>query len=845
MLACLLSLLLCASAIGQPQANDARVFVSPDGNDAWSGTVRTPNAAKTDGPLASLQRARDVARQLKHDRPVRVILRGGMYYVPETLVLGPEDSGTEACPISYEAAEGEAVTLSGGRPVTGWKTDDGRTYYADITAARNGAWRFRQLYVDGRREPRARYPNFEPDDVLRKGWLYAAPAEDLGIILAGIAKQGDFIEYAFQAPATVTYDLWIAYATIGNDAQRGLLLTVDGQEVPLSTMPASGGWRKTTWSKVAAVALSAGAHRLRVEGRLPTELRVHFDAFVLTDRADLAPSEYALPDPLPTEHRVVIQAESEHQRVGGQSGIEVGLRTFICDGKPTADSRNVIRVRPGAIRDAWLRAPDAEVDIFAAWGWFNEIARIKSIDPVANTITVEGRECQQAIWAGNRFYVSNVLAELDSPGEWYLDSQAGRLYYMPRGRDPNALTIVAPTMATILALKADVETEQRVRYITFRRFRFTDTDYTPDHTSVRTAQDATVLLENACDCAIEGCTFTNTGDSAIRLHLDSRRNCITGNGISHAGGNGVLLTAARIDRGIPFVEGEAAAKVAPIENTIAENHIHHCGEVHKYVAGIHLDSRPQSMAQAPGNLVSHNLIHDMPRNGIFAFNHQGGNTFEYNLVHHVMLESDDGGGIHICQDTMQTAPTVIRNNVFHDVFGARVAEDGSVQRRLGFGIYLDCTTSNCEVTSNLVYRTSWGNVFIHSGSNNVIENNILVDDAVRNLFVSVYEPNSGNRFERNVCVSRLEGTETFGLNQITDETLAECDHNLYWRTVGDLVFGTFGLLAQWQLKGFDAHSQVADPEFVDAGNDDFRLKETSPAFALGFEPFDPREAGLE
>jgi hypothetical protein len=32
---------------------------------------------------------------------------------------------------------------------------------------------------------------------------------------------------------------------------------------------------------------------------------------------------------------------------------------------------------------------------------------------------------------------------------------------------------------------------------------------------------------------------------------------------------------------------------------------------------------------------------------------------------------------------------------------------------------------------------------------------------------------------------------------------------------------------------------------VDAGNDDFRLKETSPAFALGFEPFDPREAGLE
>jgi len=845
MFACLLPLLPCASAAGQPDAAETRVYVSPDGNDAWSGTLPSPNAAGTDGPLASLQRARDVVRPLKRDRPVRVVVRRGTYYLPETLVLGPQDSGTEACPITYEAAEGEDVTLSGGRPITGWNPDDQGIWYADLPAARDGAWRFRQLYVDGRREPRARYPNHDPDDVLRKGWLYAAPAEEFGIILAGIAKLGDFVEYAVQAPAAGTYDLWLAYATISNDAQRGLQLTIDGQEVPLGPMPASGGWRKTTWSKVAAVDLAAGEHRLRIEGRLPTELRVHFDAFVLTDRTDLAPTECALPGPLPDEHRVVVQAESEFQRVGGQSGIEVGLRTFICDGRPTENSRNVIRVRPGTIRDAWLQAPDAEIDIFAAWGWFNEIARIKAIDPAANTITIEGRECQQAIWAGNRFYVSNVLAELDSPGEWYLDSQAGRLHYMPRAQDPNASTIVAPTLTTILALRADVGTEQRVRYITFRGFRFTDTDYTPDHTSVRTAQDATVLLENAWDCAIEDCTFTNTGDSAIRLHLDSRRNRIVGNEISHAGGNGVLLTAARIDRGMLFVEGEAAAKVAPIGNTIAGNHIHRCGEVHKYVAGIHLDSRPQSMALAPGNVISHNLIHDMPRNGIFAFNHQGGNTFEYNLVHHVMLESDDGGGIHICQDNMQTAPTVIRSNVFHDVFGARVAEDGSVQRRLGFGIYLDCTTSNCEVMSNLVYRTSWGNVFIHSGSNNVVENNILVDDAVRSLFVSVYEPNSGNRFVRNVCVSTLEGTETFGLNKIADETFAECDHNLFWRTVGDLVFGAFGPLAQWQLKGHDAHSQVADPRFVDAANDDFRLKESSPAFALGFEAFDPREAGLQ
>jgi hypothetical protein len=29
------------------------------------------------------------------------------------------------------------------------------------------------------------------------------------------------------------------------------------------------------------------------------------------------------------------------------------------------------------------------------------------------------------------FYVENVFEELDAPGEWFLDSREGKLYYMP------------------------------------------------------------------------------------------------------------------------------------------------------------------------------------------------------------------------------------------------------------------------------------------------------------------------------------------------------------------------------------------------------------------------------
>ena len=47
----------------------------------------------------------------------------------------------------------------------------------------------------------------------------------------------------------------------------------------------------------------------------------------------------------------------------------------------------------------------------------------------------------------------------------------------------------------------------------------------------------------------------------------------------------------------------------------------------------------------------------------------------------------------------------------------------------------------------------------------------------------------------------------------------------------------------WRAMGFDAHSVVADPLFVDPKNDDFRLKPDSPALKLGFHPIDQSKIG--
>jgi antitoxin (DNA-binding transcriptional repressor) of toxin-antitoxin stability system len=107
-------------------AEPTLLYVATDGNDAWSGTSPEPNAEKTDGPFATLERARDAIRAMKKQAGlpqggVTVELRGGRYQRGQTFELAAEDSGTEASPVVYRARQGEEVRLTGGRVVAGFK----------------------------------------------------------------------------------------------------------------------------------------------------------------------------------------------------------------------------------------------------------------------------------------------------------------------------------------------------------------------------------------------------------------------------------------------------------------------------------------------------------------------------------------------------------------------------------------------------------------------------------------------------------------------------------------------------------------------------------------------------
>ncbi|HWE04126.1 MAG TPA: hypothetical protein VG326_17095, partial [Tepidisphaeraceae bacterium] len=108
-----------------------QLYVSGDGNDRWSGSQPAPAADHSDGPFATLERARDAIRDLartpRNDHGVVVYLRGGAYLRTQSFSLDAHDGGSSQRPIVYRSYPNERARLVGGHPVAnfGPVTDPG------------------------------------------------------------------------------------------------------------------------------------------------------------------------------------------------------------------------------------------------------------------------------------------------------------------------------------------------------------------------------------------------------------------------------------------------------------------------------------------------------------------------------------------------------------------------------------------------------------------------------------------------------------------------------------------------------------------------------------------------
>jgi hypothetical protein len=156
---CILSVLLLTAL----NAFSLDIYISPLGNDHDSGT-RTK-------PLASLLGARNHIRELRKKNitdAIKVIIMDGSYFMSEPLILTEEDSGTDNAQIVYTAEAGTHPVFYGGAQIKGFQKVNDKLWKAYVPVVARFGWNFEQLYINGNRATRARYPNtgfFHPKSV--------------------------------------------------------------------------------------------------------------------------------------------------------------------------------------------------------------------------------------------------------------------------------------------------------------------------------------------------------------------------------------------------------------------------------------------------------------------------------------------------------------------------------------------------------------------------------------------------------------------------------------------------------------------------------------------------------
>ncbi|MDB5342400.1 MAG: putative pectin lyase [Schlesneria sp.] len=498
---------------------------------------------------------------------------------------------------------------------------------------------------------------------------------------------------------------------------------------------------------------------------------------------------------------------------------------------------------PGNIVPTWKNLRD--IDVVGITRWLDNRLPIESVDGKTRMVTFD-RPSLFALLAPDRpgpYWVENVFEALDSPGQWYLDRSEGLLSYLPQtGEEVAAAEIIAPRLLQLLRVVG--RPEAPVHDVRFEGLILAHTEWQPppDYASSLQAGievPGALLFDYAQRCSFTNGGIEHIGNYGIEVGMGCTDLEISRNQIMDIGAGGIRIghfyswetdgSGQLTERGR---QRKAAMPSGPHSQriTVADNVIAHCGRFTPEAVGIFVGDNAD-------NQILHNHIHDLFYSGISVGSVQDfgpcqakGNIVEYNHIHDIgqgMLS--DLAGIYTCS----TPDSRIRFNVIHDV----VRRDYG-----GWGIYPDEGSHELLIQKNLVFRCQDGGLFAHHNRDITAENNIFA----LNRTAQVERGGIGG-FEltcrRNIFFFNVgQAVGNYGSAKTGREVCA-FDDNLYWNSSGKAV--TFGNknLAEWQALGQDKKGLIADPLFVDADKDNFKLSEGTSSTQIGFKPWDFSKVG--
>ena len=451
--------------------------------------------------------------------------------------------------------------------------------------------------------------------------------------------------------------------------------------------------------------------------------------------------------------------------------------------------------------ERWIGEKDAWVHGYWFWDWSDQRHAIKSLDTAKQIISVEPPYHNYGYRVGQWFYGFNILAELDRPGEYYVDREKGMLYFWPPASidSGDAVVSVIPNL---------IETNN-VSHVRFKGLIF------------EACRQTAVEIHGGTHTHIIDCIIRNAGDYAVKMS-DATDSGVYGSEIYGTGEGGVSLN------------GGNRKTLTPANLYVYNTHIHHYARWNRmYTPAVNLSG--------VGNLVAHNHFHHAPH---MAIGFSGNNhLIEFNQIHDVCLESNDAGAIYAGRDWTMRG-TVIRHNYLHDINGFK--SKGAV------GVYLDDMFCGTRITGNVFYNVSRA-AFIGGGRDNVVENNIFVNcrnamhmDA-RALGWASYHVNTTmkERLKAMPYKSDVWRKNYPKLVDILKDEPAVPKGNMVRQNifVGENWNDIHEKARQYLL--FKNNLIDKDSRFVVNPPENFQLEDDSPAYELGFEPIPLKKIGID
>ncbi len=452
----------------------------------------------------------------------------------------------------------------------------------------------------------------------------------------------------------------------------------------------------------------------------------------------------------------------------------------------------------------WSRADDVWVHGYWTHDWADTYEKVASIDTGTRTIATVPPHGAYGYTPGKRFYLHNLLEELDAPGEWYLDRKTGILYFWPTAPIEQHKVYVS-ILGTLVSMEG-------TSHVTLRGL------------TLEYCRGTAVVIRGGSHNRVAGCTLRNVGSYAASVG-GGTENGVVGCDIYNTGDGGIGLS------------GGNRKTLTPGKNYAENNHIHHFSRWSRTY-------RPAVGISGVGHRISHNLIHNGPHTGIQG----GGNEhlIEFNEIHSICQETGDVGAFYIGRDWTQRG-NVIRHNFFHHLRGPYT--HGAM------AVYLDDAASGATIYGNVFYKASRA-AFIGGGRDNTVENNIFVDcepsvhiDTRCIGWAKKYAVKGGSWNMRPKLDAVNYKEPPYSTRYPTLPKILEDEPLL---PKGNVVVRNVSYGGRWmdapeiarKLATIKDNLVDAEPGFVAPARMDFQLADDSPAYKLGFKRIPIEKIGL-